>query len=123
MKRPQKNALEWIVFAASAAIIIAVAGQLAISAIREKKTPPDLQVIAGQPEGHRIEVEVRNIGDQTAERVRVEVALQRDGENVESAELDILFVPRKSSRRGWVTFRNDPRGYEVVTRAMSYETP
>lgn len=127
MKRPNKNAVEWIVFFASAAITAAAVGYLAYSAIREKKTPPDLRITAFDPQpmhsGHRVEVEVRNTGDQTAEQVRVEVALHREGREVERAELDIVFVPRKSARRGWVTFRNDPRGCTIATRAMSYETP
>lgn len=127
MKRPEKNALEWIVFAVSAVIIAAAAGYLAYTAVREEKTPPDLHVRAFDPAatngGFRMAVEVRNTGDQTAEQVRVEVALERGGEPVERAELDILFVPRKSSRQGWVTFKNDPRGCTVTTRAMSYEVP
>jgi uncharacterized protein (TIGR02588 family) len=127
MKRPNKNAVEWSVFVASVVVVAAAVGYLGYTAVREKKTPPDLHITAFDPQathsGHRVEVEVRNTGDQTAEQVRVEVALHRDEKEIERAELDIVFVPRKSSRRGWVTFRNDPRGCTVTTRAMSYETP
>lgn len=127
MNKPHKNALEWAVFAASVIVIVAVAGQLAVSAFRQKTSPPDLHVATERPVpthgGWRVAVLVRNTGDQTAEQVKVEVALRRGGEEVERAELDIVFVPRKSSRRGWVTFRSDPGGCTVAARAMSYETP
>ena len=127
MKRPEKNAVEWSVFAVSAIIIALTTGYLAVSAIRGKKTPPDLHISAGPPEGthggHRIEVKVTNNGDLSAEQVRVEVALRRGDEEVERADLDIIYVPRKSERKGWVTFRNDPRCCAVTTRAVSYDAP
>ncbi|HET8773079.1 MAG TPA: hypothetical protein VFP80_04790 [Thermoanaerobaculia bacterium] len=123
----KKNGLEWSVFAASACVVVAALGYLAVSAVRARHTPPDLRVFAGAPgrhEGvHRIPLLVRNIGDATAESVRIEVVLRRGEEEVERAELDFAFVPRKSEREGWVTFREDPRGCAVVTRAVSYERP
>lgn len=127
MKKPDKNAVEWSVFALSAIIIALMTGYLAIAAIRGKKIPPDLHITAGAPEathgGHRIEVNVANKGDVSAEQVRIEVALRRGDEEVELAELDIIYVPRKSERKGWVTFRNDPRCCALTTRAVSYDAP
>ena len=66
---------------------------------------------------------VTNWGDTTAESVRIEVVLRRGEEEVERAELDLAFVPSKSEREGWVTFREDPRCCAIVTRAVSYERP
>lgn len=127
MTRHEKNAVEWSVFAISAVIVALAVGYLAVAAIREKKAPPDLQITtgsaAGTRAGHRIEVKVRNAGDTSAEQVQIEVTLRRGEEEVERAELDIVYVPRKSERTGWVTFRNDPRCCSIVTRAMSYDTP
>ena len=123
----KKNALEWTVFAASACIVLATLGYLTVSALRAEKTPPDLHVFAGKPGehkgAHRIPLLVRNTGDATAESVRIEVVLRRGGEEVERAELDLAFVPRKSEREGWVTFRENPSCCSVTTRAVSYETP
>jgi uncharacterized protein (TIGR02588 family) len=126
MKKHEKNAVEWSVFAISAVIVALAVGYLAVAAIREK-TPPDLRITTGSAlatrAGHRIEVTVRNAGDTSAEQVRIEVTLRRGEEEVERAELDIIYVPRKSERTGWVTFRNDPRCCSIATRAMSYDTP
>lgn len=127
MKKPEKNAVEWTVFALSACIVALAAGYLAVAAVRGEKTPPDLRITTGAAvktnAGHLIEVKVKNEGDVTAEQVRIEIALNRGDEEVERAELDIIYVPRKSSRTGWVTFRNDPRCCEIASRAMSYDTP
>lgn len=123
----KKNVLEWSVFAASALIVLATLGYLGASALREKKTPPDLRVLVGAPGMHmgvhRVPILVRNTGASTAESVLIEVVLRRGEEEVERAELDLAFVPRQAEREGWVTFRNDPRCCAMVARAVGYETP
>lgn len=127
MKPPKKNILEWSVFAVSAAIVAAVIGYLAVAALREHERPPDLRIHIGTPVatagGHRVPVVVRNVGEDTAESVRVEVIL-RDGEqDLERAELDVTFVPRQSQREGAVLFQRDPRCCTIVTGTISYEKP
>lgn len=127
MKKPAKNWLEWTVFLASTIVVLAVLGYLAAKALTEKKTPPDLRIEAGAAiarDGvHRVPLLVRNVGGSTAESVVVEAVLRRGEEEVERAELELMFVPRRSEREGWVTFRHDPRCCSIVTRAVSYEEP
>lgn len=127
MKKHEKNVVEWSVFAISALIVTLTVGYLTFAAIRGKNVPPDLRITTGPPSaagaGHRVEVKVRNAGDTSAEQVQIEVTLRRGEEEVERAELDLIYVPRKSERTGWVTFHNDPRCCAVATRAMSYDTP
>lgn len=127
MTKPKKNRLEWSVFLLSACIVLAAMGYLVWGALGEKKTPPDLRILAGTPlagtDSHRVPLVIRNAGDTTAESVLVEVVLRRGEEEVERAELVLSFVPRRSEREGWVTFRNDPRCCTLDTRAVSYENP
>ena len=127
MTKPEKNAVEWTVFALSALIVAGLIGYLVTAAVRERKMPPDLHITTapaiGTHAGHKIEVNVKNLGDMSAEQVRIEIALRRGDEEIERAELDIIYVPRKSERTGFVTFRNDPRCCEVTARAMSYDAP
>ena len=127
MTIPKKNVLEWTVFVASALLVLATVGYLAAAALRAKDTPPEVRIFAGPPaahEGvHRVPLLIRNDGDATAESVHIEVLLLRGEEEVESAELDVAFVPRKSEREAWVTFRHDPRCCAIVTRAVGYEKP
>jgi uncharacterized protein (TIGR02588 family) len=127
MKKPAKNGLEWTVFIASSIVVLAVLGYLATKTLTEKKTPPDLRVEAGaviaRDNSYRVPLLVRNVGGATAEAVVIEAVLRRGEEEVERAELELSFVPRRSEREGWVTFRHDPRCCAIVTRAVSYEEP
>jgi uncharacterized protein (TIGR02588 family) len=127
MKKPAKNGLEWTVFIASALVVLAVLGYLATKALTEKKTPPDLRIEAGaaiaQNGSYRLPLLVRNTGGATAESVIVEAVLLRGGEELERVQLALSFVPRRSEREGWVTFRHDPRCCMLETRAVSYEEP
>lgn len=127
MTAPKKNWLEWSVFAISLCIVLASLGYLIVSAVSGNDTPPDVRIFAGTPSEsagvHRVPLLIRNAGTSTAESVRIEVLLLRGDDVVERAELDLPFVPRKSEREGWVTFRQDPRCCAVVTRAVSYESP
>jgi uncharacterized protein (TIGR02588 family) len=127
MKKPAKNGLEWTVFIASSLVVLTVLGYLATKALTEKKTPPDLHIEAGaviaRDGSYRVPLLVRNNGGATAESVVVEAVLRRGDEVVERVQLALSFVPRRSEREGWVTFRHDPRCCTIETRAVSYEEP
>lgn len=65
-----------------------------------------------------------NRGEQTAEGVHIEVLTMRDGKEQESGEFEIAFLPRHSSRKGWVTFQTDPRTAEQIqARVLGFEKP
>jgi uncharacterized protein (TIGR02588 family) len=127
MKKPAKNGLEWTVFIASSMVVLAVLGYLATKALTEKETPPDLRIETGaviaRDGSYRVPLLVRNTGGATAESVVIEAVLRRGEEELERAQLELSFVPRRSEREGWVTFRHDPQCCEIVTRAVSYEEP
>lgn len=119
--KPQKNALEWVVFAASAILVAAVAAVLIVSGARSAHTPPSLVIEHGTAEANgdafRIPIRVRNTGDETAEHARIEVELTRAGEVVERAELTFAFIPKRSAREGWIELHRDPRCCTLATRA------
>jgi uncharacterized protein (TIGR02588 family) len=127
MKKPVKNFLEWSVFAASALLVAATIGYLAWSAVTHDSGEPDLRVTTGRVLArggvYVVPIVVRNLGNETAEQVRVEVTLRRGETEVERAQLDLMFVPRSSKRDGWVTFMKDPRGLTIDARAVGYERP
>ncbi|HEX6086366.1 MAG TPA: hypothetical protein VF266_17695 [Thermoanaerobaculia bacterium] len=126
MKKPAKNGLEWTVFIASSLVVLAVLGYLATKALTEKKTPPNLRIEAGAAiasnGSYRLPLVVRNTGG-TAESVVIEAVLRRGEQELERAQLALSFVPQRSEREGWVTFRHDPQGCTVETRAVSYADP
>lgn len=123
----RKNPLEWAVFTVSLLAILATVGFLIRDAVTDKGSPPDLRVELGPPAARSgtfaVPVTVRNLGDETAEGVRVEVELEMPGAPPERAEIDMAFVPRQSRREGWVTFRHDPRRGRLTARAVGYEKP
>lgn len=102
---PQKNALEWTVFAASLALVLAVAGFLVYDAVGGAPAgPPQLVVRPGEPrpEGDLIAVPVtvENAGDQAAEQVLVVVTVRQAGGAEETAELTFDLIPRHGSEEG-----------------------
>lgn len=128
MKLPKKNWLEWVVFVAGLVLIIGVLGYLAYDGATLRGTPPVMEVSVGPAEQQAglfvVPVAVTNTGDQTAEGVLVQVTLERSGEEPEQAEFEIAFLPRRSTREGWVSFETDPAaGGELTARIVGYEQP
>lgn len=123
----EKNPLEWAVFAVSLAVVLATVGFLAWEAATADGSSPDLRVELGRPESRSgafaVPVTVHNRGDQTAEGVHIEVTLETPGRPPETAEIEMAFVPRRSQREGWATFRQDPRQGRLAGRAVGYEKP
>jgi uncharacterized protein (TIGR02588 family) len=125
-----KHPLEWAVFAVSAVLVAGTLGYLVWDAATTGSSPPRISVEVGPPApatpagtSWTVPVTVRNDGHETAEGVRVEVALERPGIPPEVAEIEIAFVPRESRRQGWVTFAADPRLGHLTGRAVGYEKP
>lgn len=126
MKKPQKNWLEWTVFAFSAALILSVIAFLLYEGFTIGETPPDIRLRLGAVEAREgyfaLPFEVTNTGDQTAEGVHIEVVL-KSGAVEERADLEIQFLPRRGRREAWVTFKADPRAGTVDARVLGYEKP
>jgi uncharacterized protein (TIGR02588 family) len=123
----KKNGLEWIVFAVSALLIAGVIAILGKEAMEGGQTPPSLRVEIGAPMSDngsfRVPVKVQNLGDETAEQAVIEVELVQNGTVLESADLTIAYVPKRSVREGWVVFRRDPRCCTISSRAAAYAKP
>lgn len=123
-----KNKLEWIVFAISLLLVAAILGYLSYQVYTEKEETPDILVeLMPDPSDHnpyRYLVSVHNRGGQTAETVTIEVAMKMDGQEVEKAELQIAFVPKESTREGWVNFSKSPAQADTVeAHVRSFEKP
>ena len=129
--RIAKHPLEWIVFAVSLVLVAGTLGSLAWDAFQEEGSPAAISIELGRPEPRggawAVPVTVRNQGDETAEGVNVEVILETPGAGstiqVERAGFEAAFLPRRSKREGWVTFRSDPSRGRLSGRAVGYETP
>jgi uncharacterized protein (TIGR02588 family) len=126
MKKPQKNWLEWAVFALSALLITALISFLVYESATIGDAPPDVHVEIGTAEPRAgyfaVPIEVMNKGDHTAEGVQIEVVLKGGGEE-ETGEFEIAFLPRRGSREAWVTFKSDPQNGSLEARVLGYEKP
>ena len=127
MTRPTKNWLEWTVFAVGLVLVLATLGFLVRESLAGGGGPPEVVARLGPPRtaagGFMVPVEVANVGQGTAEDVRVTVVLQVPGSEPEAADLDIAFLPRGSRRSGWVTFPSDPRRGALRLGPIAFEVP
>jgi len=127
MKLPEKNRVEWTVFAASLALITVLVGILVRHEFARPATPPELHAratatrAAGQ--GFAVGVEVENRGGETAASVVIEVEMIATGGSPERGELQIAFVPHGATRKGEVMFTRDPSGATLRARVLGYERP
>lgn len=126
-KREEKNWLEWIVFSVASVLTIGLIALLLWDASRTSPEPVRCEVLleSSHPEGkgYRIPFEAVNRGGETAENVVVEVALMRGSETLESSTLEIPFLPREGSRKGFIEFNTDPNASDrIETRCAGYQT-
>jgi uncharacterized protein (TIGR02588 family) len=126
-KAPNTSAAEWIVAAASAALVLGVLGFLIYDGVRRPSTPPDItiQVDSIQPAGpgYLVLVQTRNRGRNTAADVVVEGALETDTGRVETSQTIIDYVPAGSVQRAGLYFQRDPRTLKLRLRAHGYREP
>ena len=127
-KKLQKNWVEWVVFAAGLLLVVSTPSYLAYDVATLSDAPPSIEVRTGQPlerpHNFIIPVSLTNHGDQTAEGVLVEVVLESGGQEKERGEFTVAFLPRRSTREGWVAFQTDPRTVEQIkARVLGYEKP
>lgn len=126
--RVEKNWLEWAVFGVGLLLVAATLSYLVYDGATAADAPPDVEVKLGEPRpggvGFLVPVTVYNRGGQTAEGVSVEVVLEAAGTpEPERSEFTVAFLPRQGTRKGWVSFRADPRAGKLTARAHGYEQP
>lgn len=127
MKNIEKNWLEWIVFMVGLVLVVSVLGYLVYASSTLGDAPPSVELKLGKPQPQSkhflIPVSVTNRGDETAEGVQIEVTLEQGGKEIENGAFEIAFLPRHSTRSGWVSFETDPRTAQIQARVLGFENP
>jgi uncharacterized protein (TIGR02588 family) len=127
VSKPAKNWLEWSVFTAGLVLVALTLGFLVRESLRGDGGPPEVVARLGSPRaaagGYMVPVEVTNVGQKTAEDVKVTIVLEEQGGGREEAEFGIAFLPRHSRREGWVTFRSDPARGTLRLGPVAFEVP
>ena len=128
----QKNALEWSVFAFSLVLVLGTLGFLAYDALTQGQDAARLEVRpgaireTGAPSArfYVVPITVFNKGDFTAEGVAIEVVIEKNKREIERAEVEIAYVPRRSQAEASVVFSRDPRKEgELKSRVIGYQEP
>jgi uncharacterized protein (TIGR02588 family) len=126
--RKSKNWLEWTVFAASLLLVTGILGYLIYHALSTPSGPPVVDVELGSPRrqsGHyAIPVTVTNRGHETAERVHIQVTLEKAHGPPEESSFQIQFLPPGAIQHGTVTFDTDPEeAKQITSRVLGYQRP
>ena len=127
-KKLEKNWFEWIVFGVGLTLVVATLAYLAYDAATLSDAPPSIEIRLGdvqqRPHNFIIPVTLINHGDLTAEGVQIEVVLESNNEEKERGEFAVAFLPRRSTREGWVAFQTDPRtAGKITARVVGFEKP
>jgi len=126
MRRPHKNPLEWLVFAASLLVIGGIVALLVYAGRATRDEPARLEVFLGQPRQEAalffVPVVVENRGGKAAASVRVEVVVEA-GIATERAGFDLPYSPAGSMRRGEVVVATDPSSGRLSGRVTGFELP
>ncbi|MBC7944877.1 MAG: hypothetical protein H7X91_06385 [Burkholderiales bacterium] len=127
MNKPQKNWLEWSVFALGLVLVVGSLGYLVQYALTLEGRPPIISAQTGQPRqqagSYIVPVTVANDGDQTAEHVQIEVQISAVGVALETTMFELDFLPSRSKREAWASFVNDPTGNQLRARVVAYQKP
>lgn len=124
----EKNILEWMVFSLSLLLIVGILGYLIFQIMHYEPGSPDLVITyKSDPSPHapyRYHLTISNEGQETAEEVHIKLILEKDGQELEQAEIDIPYAPINSTKEGWVNFSKNPHHADTLyARVVSYKKP
>ena len=117
---------ERVIGIGSAVSVLALIGFLAVQAVGNHGTPPDVMVelagVSRSAAGWLVQVEATNLGEQPAADVEVEGTLPgAGGEERRSVTFD--YLPAGSTRRAGLYFTGDPRSRPLTLRAVGFRRP
>lgn len=122
----KQNWLEWAVLVFSVAVIVALVGYLAFTAVATT-TPPEISVVGNPAEarsteaGWELPVTVRNDGDEAAAMIAIEGTTSVAGET-ETAALEVDLLGSGTEEELVLVFSGVPDG-AVDLRLVGYHHP
>ena len=119
--------LEWAFAVLGCGIVLGVVGYLSYRAVQEEGKHPRVVVreLRRERDGndYRVDVELANTSGETAEALQIVAELSRDGEELESDEAIVDYLPAESTRRIGFFFRTDPDSAELTIRPGGFNYP
>lgn len=105
IRQKKYDPLEKLIFYLGLVTIVCLVGYLAFQWATNERTRPRLRLECKfQPNalGHVYRVEIENIGDITAESVRIQLGHFHGGRVIERVHLDLEYVPAGSKETAWI---------------------
>ena len=124
-ERPPRTAAEWITFAVSVAVLLAVIGAIVVEASRENRPARPVAVVGEttrRGEQFHVAVTVENRGDEAAAAVMVVASLEVDGETSDSDQ-SIDFLAGDDEEDLVFVFADDPDDGELTVEVASFSEP
>jgi uncharacterized protein (TIGR02588 family) len=120
-------AVEWLVAVLGLLLVVGAVAFLTVDALRGTDRPPIIVVradttVALEGGGWLVRFTAENRGRETAAEVGIAGEL-RDGADTETSRATLDYLPGRSSRRGGLFFRRDPRAATLELRAEGYRAP
>jgi len=124
----QRNVAEWVTFAISLLVLVAIVTLVCYDWLLVKNRPPVLKVeldegIAEIEEQYYQPFTIANSGGSIAESVQVTATLDIPGEAPEIGEQEIDLLSGGESKKGFFIFSHDPRHGHLRLRVASYKLP
>jgi uncharacterized protein (TIGR02588 family) len=111
---PGRSAAEWVSLGISIAILILLAGLVLYAYLSDREAPavievqPQLEQVRNESGSYYLPIEVKNIGNQTAQEVSVQISLLVENVQAESITVTFPFLGGGESARAVVVFPQDP---------------
>jgi len=125
---PRKVSIaEWLTALLGLLLVCGALGFLVYQVVAGDQSPPMVRVekvaVVSSRAGSLVKFDAKNDGGQTATSVVIEGVLEQNGEEIESSETTLDYVPGHSHRGGGLFFTKDPAKFEMKLRAKGYQEP
>lgn len=121
------NTLERATFLFGVITVVALLAYLAFSYQQNDDTPPQIDIVTqveSRGQLYSYKIMVTNTGEETAENARLVFALYQNGQEVESAAVELTYIPVNSHKTAWITFYRQPKPNDsLVVRSASFVKP
>lgn len=124
---PNSGRIEWIVAAASAVLVLALAGFIAFEALTRTGGEPRIELFLEDTlaiaEGHAARIAIRNVGHVTISDVVVEGAIELDDDRTETASVTLDYLPAESETEIGLGFSREIDPERLRLRIVGYTYP
>src|SRR5690606_13998407 len=125
--RKSYNVVEKISFALGLVVLVALVSFLVYQMVQKQNVPPILELsIVEEPltPDYDFIIEVKNVGEETAESISIVLNLYQEGIAVEESMIRLQYIPIKSKKTAWIVFgQKEKLGDSVIVSSITFVKP